>query len=76
MDENLKKAMDLFNNGTRNTEVWVPCTEENYPDYDDCKKCAVKYQDNYGNWWYHIYYTCPLGWTALIKMGAYCKMLD
>lgn len=71
----LKKAMELFNNGVRNTEVWVPCTEENYPECDDCKKCAVKYKDTYG-WQYFIYSQCPLGWTTLMEIGAFCKMLD
>lgn len=75
MKDELKKAMELFNNGVRNTEVWVPCTEENYPECDDCKKCAVKYKDTYG-WQYFIYSQCPLGWTTLMEIGAFCKMLD
>jgi len=76
MRENLKSAMQSFFDGKRNTDVWVPCTEENYPDGDDCKKCVVKFQDAFGYWDYYIYATCPMGWSTLIKRGAFCKMID
>lgn len=75
MELDLKEAMKIFREGKRNTEVWVLCTDENYPECDDCKKCAVKYEDADG-WHYFIYSQCPLGWTTLMKMGAFCKMLD
>ena len=56
---------------------WVPCTEENYPELDDCMKCAVKVYDPVDEKFrYYLYYDCPLGWTTLMKRAALCKMID
>lgn len=55
---------------------WQPCCEENYPDTpDECRRCAIRLKDETGEYNYWLYYSCPFGWSTLIKRDAECKMI-